>query len=233
MFPKNIHIQFVPINFSNENEITSSISKMKNILNNFYPLSLYKEYIVYSQKNNKDDTICEITSYDTIALNITHFINFCKGQYNTIYIIIIKSKLNKGKGGSVSKYKIPVVIVTSDCNKGIIMHEFSHAVFGLGDEYSGDLPFPPSKKECSYFPNLSLDKDNEEWNEIKEKIHDNLIGYYIGGLDRNFGVYHSYPKCLMQDAKSPLCPICIYYAIKALNKITGLNRDFFKIYSTR
>ncbi|HPO49468.1 MAG TPA: M64 family metallopeptidase [Spirochaetota bacterium] len=147
------------------------------------------------------------------------------------YIVVVNSQSKKAKGGFISD--IPIIVISSNALKRTVLHELSHSLFKLGDEYGGILDFLPSEREISKFKNLSLVKYNEEWIRIKEMTNDPKINFYEGGLERNKGVYRSYPECLMRNVKDDLCPVCLYYSNQILSDITGKNIDYKELLKTK
>jgi hypothetical protein len=227
IFSKEINILFVtsgPETFDKTevvNSFTAELSKLR-------PLDAYAEFInFFSTDDDKFNGALKFTSFNTFKLDSKIFLKASESyKIMDLYILIIKNDVSKGSGGSVGKDKIPVILITSASKKGIITHEFAHSILGLGDEYGGDLGFPPSEKEMTGIKNLILKDFNEEWETIKKMTSNNKISYYEGGMGRNKGIFHSYPECLMNKIEFPLCPVCLYYSIIKLNNITGSKIDF-------
>jgi hypothetical protein len=227
IFPKNINILFIPQGFKSDIQAMDSISVIEDELLDFYPLNNYLEYIKFEHTFSQSlSDICEIKN-NTFDLNTKKLLPFIKIIDNDVAVIIfvIKSDICKAQGGTIGRKNQPIILITTSAKKYSINHEFAHSFFDLGDEYSGDLNFPPSEKEINNYKNLSLTKDKKEWLYIKEITGNSKIGFYEGGLGRKKNVYHPYPECLMQSLNSELCPVCVYYAIEKLDMYISLTEE--------
>jgi hypothetical protein len=226
LFSKDINILFVTQEF-NSKEKKEMICQFSSELSNFKPLDVFSGNLFFFETSNAIFNDAVKFTYNAFIFDSKILIksaNFYKDA--TVFIFIKKSQESKGIGGNIGIQKIPVIGITSGANKGIILHEFAHSIFNLGDEYGGKIEFPPTDKEMEGIPNLTLKPFDPLWENIKVLTNDDKISYYEGGMGRNKGIFHSYPECLMLKTEKSLCPVCLYHSIIKLNNITGNNIDF-------
>lgn len=154
--------------------------------------------------------------------------------------LIIISSYNRdhppfGKSGvvkSADKTQRVIFISSNDPaqTEKILIHETLHALFNLRDEYGGDDLIEVKDYNIKGAFNLTLDKNGTKWTGIREATGDTGIGLYEGGLGANRGVYRGYPDCIMRDLDAKICPICFYYVISELNRLTGTNILYIEQY---
>ncbi|MBW1819973.1 MAG: peptidase M64 [Deltaproteobacteria bacterium] len=137
-------------------------------------------------------------------------------------IIILVNHSQYGGGGIYNHY----AMVTSDNEDSdfVLLHEFSHALAGLGDEYysSGfvEEPFYPLDIE-PWEPNLTTLVDFEsKWMDMVDDEtpiptpatpeYDTIVGVYEGGGYVDKGVYRPFMDCTMKSRiYDGLCPVCL------------------------
>lgn len=219
--------RIIKINYYTAPEV--AITKVSSI----YPFTLYAEKIVEKYVHTKTYP-CSILQQKMIVINPEKIIStqYPSGEDIVNIFILPGCKQIRAKAGSFSRENgdmVNFIFVPENYEKGMLLHELSHVLFELGDEYGGEPVRWSSTKELRY-KNISTKKYVHQWEEIKEITKDNLVGYYEGGLGVDYGVYHPYPDCLMSNLNSKLCPVCFFYAINALNKLTGKDIDFITAY---
>ncbi len=207
-------------------------------LKTVYPFSLYRKYIdetlnidtKLNLKIKKGGYLTETEKTRTIEiterLGRSDLLVIC--AFNPEYKPFGKSGVVKSAGGMQK-----VVFISADNpdkTEKILIHETLHALFNLCDEYGGDDLIEVKDYNIKGAFNLTLDKNIPDWKDIKEMTGDTTIGAYEGGLGANRGVYHGYPDCIMHELDSKICPICLYYVISELNRLTGTNIVYIEQY---
>jgi len=94
-------------------------------------------------------------------------------------------------------------------NGPVLVHEFGHALFHLGDEYSSqpacftppDLPTFSTSDYLLDYPNVSMEATGAKWALLHK-------GVEAGGLDFRHCVYSPGLPCLMKDGTGPFCTVC-------------------------
>ncbi|HOJ63750.1 MAG TPA: M64 family metallopeptidase [Spirochaetota bacterium] len=224
----SLNILFISQNYKNESDFIDDSKRFIEEIINFNPVCQYLEHInfyyIFESKilsKDKDFDNFEISNEKFFGL-----INRIEIKID-LAILIINSKKTDSKGGTIGENNFPVIVITNNAKKRIILHELSHSLFNLGDEYEGDIKKLPLEIK---FKNLSLNnKDNSEWDYIKKLLNENDFSNYEGGLSRKKGIYRPYKDCLMRDIEKDLCPVCFYYAVKILNDLTKENKNFLDL----
>ena len=198
-------------------------------INNSTPFNFFKENIVFFEIKLKENPIY-IDDFDHFNFKVSDISTIITKNTPTpsLSIFIIDSDIKKAVGGKIGD-DIPVVFITSLYNKNALIHEIGHSLFNLGDEYGSAISINFTEKYISEYKNLSIYKNVPFWEKIKTITKDNLIDYYPGGLESKDGVYHSYPRCIMNDLSDHFCPICLYLSVEILNRMTEKNIDFLDI----
>ncbi len=230
----SLNILFVSQNYENEEYFIKDSKKLIVEIINFNPISHYAEYINFYYIFT-DKEVCPPNNFNNFDFYNKAFFDLLKSVNEdiTLTIILINSNITRSKGGTVGDNDTPVIIITNSEKDRTILHEIGHALFKLGDEYEGEIQKLPSDIEIGCYKNLSLTFKNDEWDKIKMLIGEKTLINYEGGLYRKKGVYRAYKDCLMRNVDKELCPVCLYYAVKILNNLTGENKDFLYIYKNK
>ncbi|MCG8572965.1 MAG: hypothetical protein MJB14_22760 [Spirochaetes bacterium] len=216
----------IPIIFvsSEQESLNKEIPSLCSEILNYFPLSLYytkfKFHFYYDQELQ-----ITVNHYQQIDYPYQFVLDLIEKKLNNpeLTIFLLKEDVFLAKGGNIGKQHHPVVFVSQQAGAGILLHEIMHALFDLGDEYGNRPLFKPTESEVSRYPNLTTVPDQPLWEKIKQEMKDPLLNYYAGGLGTSWGVYHSYPHCIMNQAQGELCLVCCYYVLKKLNQLTGLD----------
>lgn len=166
-------------------------------------------------------------SYDRKAL-LEYLDGISTTGTEEIYIFLVNSEREIAYGGMLDNGKFSVVFITKSFSKEVLAHELMHAAFNLADEYGGSFEII-HPEEASY-PNISLNSVKSEWLYVKNITGDEKIAFYEGAAGCDSGVGRGYPDCLMRNLDAKLCPICSFYAIKTMNRISGMDVDFVNAY---
>ncbi|MCX6271004.1 MAG: M64 family metallo-endopeptidase [Bacteroidetes bacterium] len=167
----------------------------------------------------------------------SHFYTFYSDRYLTTYdnktlrhlasnaaydqIIVLVNTGKYGGGGFYNSF----AMFSSDDNLSnfVVVHEFGHALAGLGDEYYGSdvamQNFYPVDVE-PWEPNLTTLKEfNKKWKDMLkpgtpvptpvESRYVNDVGVFEGGGYATKGVYRPMVDCTMKSTKyNAFCPVC-------------------------
>lgn len=90
--------------------------------------------------------------------------------------------------------------------EGVLLHELGHALFGLGDEYTGALALPPSELGVvAFYPNVTCASDGARFVQLgleRPALVEGALGF-SGGVQRAAG------PCVMDDSGAVrFCPPC-------------------------
>ena len=139
------------------------------------------------------------------------------------YIYVLSNTPKYGGGGIYNFYGISSAHHPNLTGK-IYLHELGHLMFGLGDEYAGNVSFNemyPTNRE-PWEPNLTtlVDFDKKVWKTMLDsntpiptpatKEYNDKLGVFEGGGYIPKGVYRPQQQCLMNQITQTdtFCPVC-------------------------
>ncbi len=140
------------------------------------------------------------------------------------YIYVISNTQKYGGGGIYNFYGISAAHHPSATGK-IYVHEFSHLLMGLADEYEGTTSY-----DDMYGGNAELweenittlkDLDKKDWKKMiqpgtpiptpETEEYRNTVGAFEGGGYMSKGVYRPFQTCLMREFTTDrFCPVCTH-----------------------
>lgn len=90
--------------------------------------------------------------------------------------------------------------------EGVLLHELGHALFGLGDEYTGQLELPPSELGVvAFYPNVTRSSDGARFVQLGL----DPLALVEGALGFSGGVRRAAGPCVMDDSSAArFCPPC-------------------------
>lgn len=230
----SFNILFISQNYQDDSIFIDDCKNFIEEIINFNPICHYSEYMNFYYIIQKENISKNNDFYNFELSNEKFFKLIDKINIKAnMAIIVINSKNRESMGGEIGKNNFPVIIITNHAKKRTILHELGHSLFKLGDEYDGEIKVLPSEYVIKNFKNLSLTKENPEWDNIKSLVGERDFSNYEGGLLRKKGVYRAYKNCLMRNIENDLCPVCFYYAVSILNSITDKNKDFRELLNNR
>jgi hypothetical protein len=119
----------------------------------------------------------------------------------------------------------PTVVYLNPLAGGpLLIHEFGHALFHLGDEYSSqpacftppDLPVFSTADYLLDYANVSMEQSGAKWSAVH-------TGAVAGGMDFRHCVYSPGLPCLMNEGTLPFCPVCSAAVDQTLDAREGKN----------
>ncbi len=204
----NIRAVLAPSNESGTDIPGQGVWKQTLVNSNFYTFGLERYLTTMDMKNVKN-----------IASNV---------PYDQI-IILVNSQIYGG-GGIYNYY----AITTTDHFKSdyVFIHEFGHALAGLGDEYySSEVAYEEfyNLKVEPWEPNLTtLVNFETKWQDMlepgipiptpAEDKYSRVVGVFEGGGYTSKGVYRPFLDCTMKSAGyDNFCPVCLRSIQHAIN----------------
>ncbi len=239
----HIDIVLVPEGYV-ANEKEKFVKACQNFIKEFFSYSPYKEQ---SNKFNiravwapSKDSGVSLPGERVWKNTVTHacFYTFNSERYQMIedfqglrdiaahvpyeYIYVLSNTQKYGGGGIYNFYGISAAHHPESTGK-IYVHEFSHVLMGLGDEYVGTVSYNemyPQNIE-PWEENLTTlkDFDKKDWKKLirpttpiptpQTEEYKEEVGVFEGGGYASKRIYRPFQTCLMKDfSTDKFCPVC-------------------------